>query len=73
MILIIIGRLVDKRLADWVEAGFLCVSWPDSRIWCNQIGALAGSLKTSPVSATMAGVLAADSRMYGSKPVLQEA
>lgn len=59
------GKLVEKRLADWVEAIYGCLSWPDPRIWCNQIGALAGAARTSVVAATTIGSLAADSRSYG--------
>ncbi len=59
------GRLVKKILADMFDALFICLSWPDSRIWCNQIGALCGSNKTEVVAATVSGILAADSRIYG--------
>lgn len=59
------GRLPERRLADWVEAAHICLSWPDPRIWCNQIGALAGSARTGAVAATVAGALASDSRIYG--------
>jgi citrate synthase len=59
------GKLVSKELADWVEAIYGCLSWPDPRIWCNQIGALAGAARTSVVAATTLGSLAADSRSYG--------
>lgn len=59
------GRLVEKRLADWFEAHFICLSWPDPRIWCNHIGALAGTLQNSVVAGTVAGMLSADSRIYG--------
>ncbi len=59
------GKLVNKPLADWVEAIYGCLSWPDPRIWCNQIGALAGAARTSVVTATTIGSLAADSRSYG--------
>ncbi|WP_130471017.1 hypothetical protein [Candidatus Magnetaquicoccus inordinatus] len=65
MVLNATGRLPGKRLGAWLEASFLCASWPDARIWCNQIGAFAGTLRTSPVAATMAGTLAADSMAYG--------
>lgn len=64
------GRLPTKELADWVEAIHICLSWPDPRIWCNRIGALAGSNKTSAVSASCLGVLAAESTSYGIKPLL---
>jgi citrate synthase len=59
------GRLPDRRLADWIEAYFICMSWPDSRIWCNQIGALGGAMRASAVSAAVAGILASDSHAYG--------
>ncbi len=65
MILNATGKLVERRLADWVEAIYGCLSWPDPRIWCNQIGALAGEAKTTAVAGTLAGTLAADSKMYG--------
>ena len=65
------GKLVDKSFADWVEAIYGCLSWPDPRIWCNQIGALAGAARTSVVAATAMGSLAADSRTYGVYPLIE--
>jgi citrate synthase len=65
------GRMPELRLAKWVEAAYICMSWPDPRIWCNQIGALGGTTGTSAVAATVAGLLAADSTMYGSLPLLE--
>jgi hypothetical protein len=67
------GRLVDKSLATWIEAIYGCLSWPDPRIWCNQIGALAGSARTSAMAATAMGALAADSRSYGVFPIIEGA
>lgn len=65
MVLNITGKLPDKKLADFLEAAFICMSWPDTRLWCNQIGALGGTLRAHPVAAICAGILASDSRMYG--------
>lgn len=65
LILNITGRLVEERVSKWLEGNFIGVSYPDARIWCNTIGALAGVQKTSVVAATVAGALAADSRGYG--------
>lgn len=65
------GRLPERPLSDWFEACHICMSWPDPRIWCNQIGALGGAARTSAVAAITAGVLAADAKTYGSKPLLQ--
>lgn len=64
------GRLPERRLADWLEAVYICLSWPDPRIWCNQIGALGGTAQASAVAATCAGVLASDSRAYGPRTLL---
>lgn len=65
MMLNVTGKLPELRLAKWLEAAYICLSWPDPRIWCNQIGALGGTAKTSPVAAICAGTLAADSSLYG--------
>lgn len=65
MILNATGRLVDRELADWFEARQICMSWPDPRIWCNHIGALAGTMRASVTAATTSGILAADSHAYG--------
>ncbi|MFH1217755.1 MAG: hypothetical protein V1706_14770 [Pseudomonadota bacterium] len=69
LILNVTGRMVERRLADWLENIFISMSWPDARIWCNQIGSLGGTMQTSPVAAICSGVLAADSPMYGSAPL----
>ena len=71
MILNITGRLPERRLADWLEAYFIGNSYPDARIWCNQIGSLAGTVRATPVAATSAGILASDSKMYGPGTVLE--
>lgn len=73
MILNATGRLVDKSIADWSEGIYGCLSWPDPRIWCNQIGALAGTARASNLAATVMGSLAADSRTYGSLPIVEGA
>ncbi|MCI5143233.1 MAG: hypothetical protein D3909_16210, partial [Candidatus Electrothrix sp. ATG1] len=59
------GRLPERRLTDWLEAYYICLSWPDPRIWCNQIGSLAGTMRASPLAAVGAGILTSDSNMYG--------
>jgi hypothetical protein len=73
VILNAIGRLPERRLASWVEAVYICLSWPDPRIWCNHIGALGGTVRASAVASTVAGILAADSRTYGTFPLIEGA
>lgn len=70
LVLNITGRLPERRLAEWVEGTFMCLSWPDPRIWCNQIATYAGALRTSPATAASAGILASESRLYGPGTVL---
>ncbi len=65
LILNITGKMPEQRLAKWTEAIYSCMSFPDPRIWCNQIGSLAGTMKSSPVSGITAGIHASDSHMYG--------
>jgi citrate synthase len=67
------GKLVERPLANWIEAIYGCLSWPDSRIWCNQVGAFGGEAKTTVLSGTVMGILAADSRMYGIYPIQEGA
>jgi len=64
------GRMVTKELAEWIDTVHICLSWPDPRIWCNQIGALGGTARCSVVAATAAGMVAADSRIYGGKTLI---
>ena len=65
------GRMVERPLADWMEAVFVCMSWPDARIWCNQIGSLAGTMQASSVAGVSAGMLDTDSFMYGVGPLIE--
>lgn len=64
------GKLVERRFADWLEAVYGCLSWPDPRIWCNQIAALSGAARTSALAATTMGCLASDSTSYGVLPLI---
>ena len=71
LILNITGKLPERRIADWLEAAFVCMSWPDSRIWCNQVGSLAGTMQATSVAGVSAGTMATDSTMYGVAPLLE--
>jgi len=66
-VLNVTGRIVDKDIADWIESVCIGLSWPDPRIWCNHVGALAGSMGTTPIAAMAAGAMASDSAMYGAR------
>ena len=70
VILNVTGEIVEKRLADWIEALFIGLSCPDQRLWCNHVGALSGAMNTTSVSATVAGILTSDSKIYGPTTLL---
>jgi len=65
LVLNVTGRLISKNLSTWLENNFIVMSYPDARIWCNKVGAICGTTHSSPTAATAAGVLCADSRIYG--------
>ena len=71
MVLNATGKLIDKKVSSWLEAVFMCLSWPDPRIWCNQIGALGGTMRASAVASTTSGILAGDSKLYAQKTLLE--
>lgn len=60
------GRLPKAEFGMWLSGLFTCLSWPDPRIWCNAMGALAGSLKCNISSGVASGILSSDSLMFGS-------
>ena len=59
------GKLVEKNIADWIELSLMGLSYPDSRIWCNQMAAYCADTNASVVAAANTAILAADSRAYG--------
>lgn len=59
------GKLPSRAVADWIEVCFMGVSYPDSRIWCNQISAYAADTNATVVAAASSAILSADSRAYG--------
>jgi len=73
LVLNVTGRMPERRFTDWLETAFICVGWPDARLWCNQIGTWGGQARTSPVAAACAGILASDSRLYGPGTALRAA
>jgi len=64
------GQLPDDRLCKWMEAVFISRSWPDPRIWCNTMGALAGTNRASVMAGTLAGLLASESKLYGPRTLI---
>ena len=63
-LLSITGRLIERRVADYCEAFWMTMSFPDARIWCNQVSALAGTMRCTPVAGVSSGTLTSDSLQY---------
>lgn len=72
LLLAVLDELPERRIADWVEAVYQCMSYPDPRIWCNHIGSLSGAVRSSSVAGVSAGILASDSSTYGPGVVMKE-
>lgn len=65
------GKLINKNVADWIEINFMGLSYPDSRIWCNQVSSYVADCDSSVVAAASAAILSADSRAYGGSQTTQ--
>jgi citrate synthase len=63
-LLSITGRLIERRVADYCEAFWMTMSFPDPRIWCNQVSTLSGTMRCTPVAGVASGTLTSDSRQY---------
>jgi len=63
-LLSITGRMIERRVADYCEAFWMTMSFPDPRIWCNQVSALSGTMRCSPVAGVSSGTLTSDSLQY---------
>ena len=65
LIFAVTGKEVEDKVADWLECNLIGLSYPDVRIWCNQISGLAASNQCGISVSALTGVLASDSRAYG--------
>jgi hypothetical protein len=61
----ICGKMPGKDEARLIEVVWMCGAYPDPRIWCNQVSALAGTMRCTPVSGTLVGTLTSDAIRYG--------
>jgi citrate synthase len=68
------AQLVSLSVAGWmptpeeaalIEVIWMCGAFPDPRIWCNQVSALAGAARCPPVAGSLIGALASESLRYG--------
>lgn len=64
------GRMPEDRFCRWLEAIYICLSWPDPRIWCNTIGSFGGTARASIMGSTIAGLIASESKLYGPRTLI---
>lgn len=67
------GKLPTPTLVKWMEAVYICQSWPDPRIWCNHVSALGAEAQCNVIAATAAGLQAGSSELYATGPILRSA
>lgn len=65
MLLSVTGRLPSASHADFIEKIFILTGYPDARLWCNRIAALAGDTKCTATSSYSAGISSAEAVLYG--------
>ncbi len=65
------GKMPTREFSAWIEAAFICLSWPDSRVWCNRVGALGGTVHATPMASVSAGNMAAESLAYGPRTFIK--
>lgn len=61
------GKMVDKDISDFVDNFYISMSWPDSRVWCNQIAALGGNNNVDIISSVSSAIMSSSSIYYGVK------
>lgn len=57
-------RMPDDAVVKFMSSLSICLSWPDPRIWCNTMGALAGTNRARISSGVSTSILSSDSKMF---------
>jgi len=65
MLLSATGKLPSSSHADFIEKIFILTGYPDARLWCNRVAALAGDAKCTATSSYSAGISSAEATLYG--------
>jgi len=73
MILACTGRMYLANEARLIEAMHVVTGYPDPRLWCNRVAALAGTARTPPAAALTAGLASSEAKVYGCQSAFQAA
>ncbi len=65
MLLGVTGRMFSANEARLIEAMYVVTGYPDPRLWCNRVAALAGTARCSATASLSAGIASAEARLYG--------
>lgn len=65
MLLSVTGKLAPVSHAHFIEKVFILTGYPDARLWCNRVAALAGSAKCTATASYSAGISSAEATLYG--------
>jgi len=65
MLLSVTGRLLPVAQANFIEKIFILTGYPDARLWCNRVAALAGNARCTATSSYAAGISSAEATLYG--------
>ncbi len=66
----ITGRFYDEATVRLLNYIWVSTSYPDPRIWCNRIAALAGSARTTAGLGIGAANTACEATLYGTRPLV---
>ncbi|AHI31326.1 MULTISPECIES: citrate/2-methylcitrate synthase [Marinobacter] len=64
----ILGRDPGENVAKLLNFYWVSTSYPDASIWPNHVTALAGTVRTTPSLALMAGMSVSEASIYGRRP-----
>lgn len=64
----ILGRDPGENMAKLLNFYWVSTSYPDASIWPNHVTALAGTVRTTPSLALMAGMSVSEASIYGRRP-----
>ncbi|MDX8410785.1 MAG: hypothetical protein R8K46_02780 [Mariprofundaceae bacterium] len=65
MILALTGRVYSENESKFMERMLVVTSYPDPRIWCNRVAALAGTSRCSATSSLSAGLASSEGTLFG--------
>lgn len=73
MLLSVTGKLYPQNVASFVEALFVVTGYPDPRLWCNRVAALAGSSQCTAAASIATSISSAEGVVYGGQAIYKAA